>query len=97
VGVLAVRAAKVDANQRQVVEGLQKFGASVAVLSTVGHGIPDVVVGFRGKNFLLELKDGDKVPSARKLTPAQEMWHAAWKGHTAVVHSLEEAIREITK
>jgi hypothetical protein len=90
------RAARVDANQTEIVKALQAIGASVAPLSTVGSGMPDLLCGYRGVNLLLEVKDGDKVPSARKLTKDQETWHAAWKGQTAVVYSAEEAINVVT-
>jgi hypothetical protein len=45
-----------------------------------------------GMNLLLEVKDGDKKPSAQKLTPDQRKWHAGWKGQVAVVHSAPEAV-----
>lgn len=90
------RAARIDANQQEIVKALQQLGASVAPLSTVGSGMPDLLVGYRGKNFLLEVKDGSKVPSARTLTPDQIAWHAAWKGDTRVVYSIDEAIKVVT-
>jgi hypothetical protein len=90
------RAAKIDANQREIVKALQSIGCSVAPLSTVGNGMPDLLVGHKGRNLLLECKDGEKAPSARKLTPDQEAWHAAWKGQTAIVYSVDDAIKAVT-
>ena len=89
------RAARVDDNQQEVVEALLKAGASVLYLHGVGMGAPDICIGFRGKNWLLELKDGDKRPSARKLTPMQERWHQQWRGHVAVVKDVDEALAAI--
>ena len=86
------RAAKVDRNQPEVVEALRKIGASVLILSAVGQGCPDLLVGFRGKNILLEIKDGKQVPSARKLTPDQKQWHAEWQGQVTVVDDWQMAI-----
>lgn len=58
-----------------------------------GEGIPDLLVGFRGKTALLEVKDGEKPPSARKLTPAEQKFFDEWRGGTlAVVNSVDEAI-----
>lgn len=91
------RAAKIDANQPAIVAALEAIGASVAITSAVGRGFPDLVVGMRGRNWLLELKDGDKSPSRRTLTPDQIEFKARWRGHWAVVTSAEEAIDVVTR
>ena len=59
-------AARRDANEGEIVRALEKVGASVLRL----HDI-DLLVGFRGRNYLLEVKDGRKSPSNRPLTPQQ--------------------------
>ncbi|VVE31356.1 hypothetical protein PEP31012_03693 [Pandoraea eparura] len=86
------RAAKVDANQPEIVSALRAIGATVAVTSTAGQGFPDICCGWRGRNVLFEIKDGSKPPSARKLTPDQIEFHAAWKGEIAVITSAAEAV-----
>ena len=87
------RAAKIDSNQPEIVAALRAAGASVQPLHAVGEGVPDLLVGIRGKTCLLEVKDGAKPPSARRLTPAQIEWHAAWRGSpVAVVCTAEEAL-----
>lgn len=90
------RAAKTDANQQQIIDALRKIGASVQPLHAVGSGCPDILVGWRGMNTTLEIKDGAKPPSARKLTPDQERWHAEWRGQVAVVENVEQAIAAVT-
>ena len=85
------RAGRVDANQPDIVRDLRQCGCSVAITSAVGDGFVDIVVGFRGINVLLEIKDGDKPPSKRKLTPAEADFHRDWKGQIAVVKSFDEA------
>lgn len=87
-----MRAAKVDRNQSEIVAALRRVGATVEPLHAVGKGVPDLLVGFRGRNFLLEVKDQLKPPSARKLTPDQVKWHEAWRGQKEVVKSVDEAI-----
>jgi hypothetical protein len=88
------RAAKVDANQEQVVEALRAAGASVQTLAAVGKGVPDLLVGFQGKTLLLEVKDGRKPPSERRLTEDQLKWHGAWRGGPlAVVDGPDAALR----
>ena len=89
------RAAKVDANQREVVAALRDAGATVQLLHAVGEGCPDLLVGYKGLNMLLEVKDGSKPPSAQKLTPQQEIWHRDWRGHRVVVNSPEAALAAI--
>jgi hypothetical protein len=86
------RAAKVDANQSEIVAAFRKAGATVTPLHAVGQGCPDLLVGFRGVNYLVEVKDGAKPPSARKLTPDQVSWHDTWRGQVAVVKSAAEAL-----
>ena len=89
------RAAKVDDNQAEIVKALRKIGCSVQVLSSVGEGCPDLLVGYRGVNYLLEVKDGSKPPSHRKLTPDQISWHGRWRGKVSVVGSVDEAIMAV--
>lgn len=86
------RAAKVDANQALIVGALRACGAAVQSLAAVGKGCPDLLVGFKGRNLLMEVKDGRKPPSDRKLTPDQVEWHAAWAGQIVVVESVEQAL-----
>ena len=90
------RQARIDANQPGLVAKLRACGYSVQPLHTVGGGTPDLLVGaFRTVNLLLEIKDGDKSLSRRKLTPDEKDWHANWRGQVATVSSFEEAIAVI--
>ena len=86
------RAAKIDANQTEIVKALRQVGASVQSLASTGKGCPDLLIGFRGVNWLLEIKDGQKVKSARKLTPDQIEWHESWRGRVYIVESVDQAI-----
>lgn len=88
-------AARVDANQPEIVKALRSVGATVEHLHAVGKGCPDISVGWRGVNYFLEIKDGAKPPSKRELTPAQKDWHAGWKGQVAVVCNVDEALAAI--
>lgn len=89
------RAAAVDANQPQIVKALRAAGATVQHLHTVGKGCPDILVGFRGVNYLLEIKDGSKPPSARKLTDDESAWHFQWLGNVRIVSNEQEALAAI--
>lgn len=43
----------------------------------------------------MEVKDGSKPPSARKLTPDEARWHAQWKGPVFVVNNVSEALAAV--
>ena len=91
-----MRAAKIDANQDQIVTALRAAGATVQSLAGVGKGTPDLLVGYKGQTLLMEVKDGFKTPSARLLTEDQIRWHGSWKGGAlAVVDSPDAALRMI--
>jgi len=91
------RVARRDDNHAEVVAALRQLGCTVQDLAAVGDGCPDILVGFRGRNLCLEIKDGAKPPSARTLTPEQVVWHHDWRGQVVVVTSREEAIRAVTE
>ena len=71
------RAARVDSNHAAVVGALMACGCEVQSLAAIGGGVADLLVHHRatGRLLLVEVKDGDKPPSARKLTPEQVEWH----------------------
>ena len=90
------RAARVDANQAEIVAAMRAAGATVVSLAACGAGIPDLLVGRSGKTALVEVKDGSKPPSERRLTPDQLRWHGSWTGGTlAVVCDVESALRAL--
>jgi Holliday junction resolvase len=81
-----MRAAKADLNQPEIVAALRKLGCCVMHMHTLGKGVPDILVARRGRLWLVEVK-GPK----GKLTPDQEVFHAAWPVH--VVRSVDDAIK----
>jgi len=90
------RAAKIDANQKQIVKSLRQLpGVSVAITSQLGEGFVDIIVGRKGFNWLIELKDGSKPPSARKLTEDEQEFFDNWTGQIAVCNSFEEVFNLI--
>ena len=88
--VIMRRAGRTDANQKEIVDALRRAGASVHVTSSVGGGFPDLVVGFRGKNYLMEVKD----PKAAKplLTPDEQVFLENWTGDVRIVMSPEQGL-----
>ena len=97
IDLMSRRKARKDDNHNEIQKGLEAIGASVFDTSGVGSGFSDVVVGFRNKNFLLEIKDGNKPPSKRKLTPDEIDFKTTWNGQYNVVKNLAEALQIITE
>jgi hypothetical protein len=86
---------KADRNQPEIVKALRGIGATIQHLHTVGQGCPDIAVGFRGVTYLIEIKDGEQPPSKRKLTPDEQKWHEAWRGHVGIAETVDDALRLI--
>ena len=89
------RAANIDANQPEIVAALRAVGATVEHLHSVGAGCPDILVGHKGANWLIEIKDGSKAPSKQKLNERQVEWHQLWNGQVSIARTAEEALQII--
>jgi Holliday junction resolvase len=90
-------AKRIDANQNAIVRALRDHGAYVRIV-TQGDGLPDILCAYKGVTALLEVKDGDKSPSHRKLTPAEEKFFKEWTGGLLiVVNSVQEALDVLHK
>jgi len=81
--------AKTDDNHMDVVKRFREYGCSVLDASRMGKGFPDIIVGYRHVNYLIEIKDGKKPQSKQKLTPDQVVFFDTWKGQVQVINSLE--------
>ena len=92
---MARRAARIDGNQPDIVQALEAVGASVQSLAPVGSGCPDLVVGYRGVNHLIEIKDPAQAPCDRRLNSYQKQWHSGWKGKAHLVETPEQALMVI--
>lgn len=72
-----------------IVAALRAVGASVQTLTETG--CPDLLVGFRGVNYLIECKEahGQSGKGHRKtrsgLRASQEDWFGRWKGAAPVI------------
>lgn len=79
-----------DGNQAEIVADLRKAGATVQTLHEVGYGCPDLVVGYRGINYLIEIKTEYGI-----LNSCQVAWHWCWRGQVDEARTSEEALRII--
>ncbi len=88
-----MRAAKVDGNQAAFVRVLRQVpGVSVAHTHMVGDGFPDIVVGYRRLNLLVEIKDPAQPPSKRGLTPAEATFQDTWTGQYLVTTTPDDVL-----
>lgn len=83
-----------DANEPGIVDTLLAVGASVR-RSNDGDGFPDLVVGFRGVNYLIEVKlplgpRGGEAHS--KLNDDQAEFFRGWRGQRAIARHPREAL-----
>jgi hypothetical protein len=91
------RAAKVDDNQKEIVSALRRFGASILIVSQLKNCF-DILVGYKGVNYIMEIKDGKKPPSQRKLSDGEINFKNKWKGGDYyIVCSIEDAINVLNK
>lgn len=83
-------AAKTDRNQPESVHQLRMMGCDVLCTHQMGEGFPDLIAAVNWLNLLIEIKDGKKPPSARKLTQQQVLFHRDWRGLKFIVKDSEE-------
>lgn len=87
-----MRRKRVDANQKDIVNSLRMIpGISVSHTHTVGSGFPDVVVGYRGINYLVEIKTDERC----KLTPDEATWHRKWNGSVMIATNAADIFKMI--
>jgi hypothetical protein len=82
-----------DKNESEIVKALERVGASVTKLN--GTGVPDLLVGYQLRTFLLEVKNRDGKPGGGAaqpsnggngcMSPSQLKWWDGWKGVPPVV------------
>lgn len=92
------RAPKKDANHAEIVRAFTEAGCWVLDLAAVGQGCPDLLVHGPVHPWhlvLIEIKDGSKPPSARKLTPDQIKFHAGCNAPLVVVTNVKEALEAV--
>ena len=83
---------RVDANQSELVKTIRKMGASFQHTSSI-KGALDGIIGYRGVDQRIEIKDPNQPPSQRKLTPAEAQVFDEWKGRPPlVVETVDDVI-----
>jgi hypothetical protein len=88
-------ARRTDSNHAAILAAMRRCGAWVIDTSRVGGGFPDAVVSHHGTISFVEIKDGSRSPSRRKLTLAEQLFHEAAAYHgtpVAIVTNETEAL-----
>jgi hypothetical protein len=78
---------KRDANESAIVDALKEAGATVERLDIV-----DLLVGFRGGNWLMEVKTVKGLKRKSRTADRQQRWRAGWQGNVYVVSEPAEAL-----
>jgi len=87
-------ARRTDANHSAIARALEQIGVGVHDTSALGEFV-DLITVQAGVIRFLEVKDGDKSPSRRKLTLAQVRLHEMFRVHGCKIHvvtSVDEAL-----
>ena len=86
------RAAKIDANQPEIVAFFEAAGAEVAYTFREKN-LCDFFVSYLKETAAVEVKDGAKPPSQRKLSKGEKKFKKRWErtGTYAEIHNIEQA------
>jgi hypothetical protein len=85
------RAARRDSNESDIVKAMREAGAYVKIIND--EGLFDLLCWNNGRTLLLEIKDGSRPPSARRLTDAEQKFHDEWPGtNLHIINSVQEAL-----
>jgi hypothetical protein len=82
------RDAKPDGNQTEIVTQLRRIpGITVHYVHQLKN-FCDILVGYRGRNYLFEIKKDQK----KKLTPGEKKFQEEWTGQVNTVSSVEDIL-----
>ncbi|MEE9351679.1 MAG: hypothetical protein V3U78_05420 [Thiotrichaceae bacterium] len=91
-----MRANRIDSNQTEIVAHFREWGCSVLNISSLKN-CADIIVALHGRSIVVEIKDGSKPKSARKLTSGEESFKQSWKGCWRLVESIKDADKVIAE
>ena len=85
------RAARADANQPEIVKVFRKLGGTFQHTHSI-PGALDGILGYCGVDVRIEIKDGSRIPSERKLTTAEQKTVDEWNGRKPeIIESVSDA------
>ena len=83
---------RTDANHDEIRQAFRDRGFSWLDTFALGDGFPDGCIGKYGINCLIEVKDGSKFPSQRRLSDDELKLHSNFQGWIEVVESIADVI-----
>lgn len=90
-----MRACRIDANHKEVVAKFRSLGWYVLDIHNLKNCC-DIIISKDYVTIAVEIKDGSKPPSARKLTKGEQKFFNEWQGQKAIISSLEQ-VEELNK
>lgn len=83
---------KPDKAMGPIIKDLKKLpDVSYVILSGVGRGSGDLLVGYRKKNYYYEVKNDED----GKLNENETVFHKNWKGDIKIVWTTEQILKDI--
>jgi len=80
-----------DANQPEILRVARQIpGLDYIDLTEVGDDCPDTLFGYKGVNYLAEIKT-----QKGRMRPGQERHHREWPGQTTVIRSPDDLLKLI--
>ena len=86
------RAARKDANHKEIADTFKKCGWSVLDVSQLKNCC-DIIVSKSKRTITVEIKDGSKPPSQRRLTEGEIKFRNNWQGEYALIKSSEDVLK----
>jgi hypothetical protein len=86
-----IRAARIDTNHKEIVDKLRCI-PNVSVRSVAQlKGFCDIIVGYRGRNYLFEIKKDGK----SKLTDKEKIFQDTWHGQVLTIYNIDDILKLI--
>ena len=85
-----MRACRIDRNQPEIVKHFRDNGFTVLLIHTLKNCC-DIIISKDLKTACIEIKDGLKPKSQRKLTEGELKFKESWQGLYFIVESVEDA------
>ncbi len=93
VASMSARYGHVDKNQAALVVVFEQLGCSVLNCVRVGSGFPDLIIGYRGHDYLVEVKNPTNAYGKRGLNGNQKRWSDTWPSPVFVVRTEDDVIK----
>lgn len=85
------RAAKVDANQSEIVKAFRDLGWYVLIISQLKNCC-DIIVSKKGRTIAIEIKDGKKSKSQQKLSEGELKFKSEWQGEYKLITCINDVL-----